>query len=367
MNRSKVILFSFIFLFTLTVQQSAIAHHVNEEDYWDFDVQPLPDNVIHYTFESSFLNPDNNLVGLNVYTPPGYENGGLGDRYPVIYLLHGVNGHEANYFTWYSSFAALYSQKSVLSLMEGTVTATPGLTLPQAIIVFVNGGKGSGYYDWSTPEHGPDSPFPIMSESIIIQELIPFVDSRFRTIPFRGGRAIEGFSMGGFGAVKFALEYPEQFCSAVSYGGSGFGASGKPSESVYNIVAANESEIDDYDVRIRLVRGANDGTPNDNAALKDFLDSQGISVVYETDRHDEFAPIKNASGQGVLDSPATSERLQIERAAAWLEQAGVTVPRNAEGDADALLEIKATTALYPHHLGDAELPKSIAPGDKVLL
>lgn len=263
-------------------RQEVAAHHVNEDDYWNFEVQPLPDNVTHYTFESSFLNPDNNVVGLNVYTPPGYEASGNNTRYPVIYLLHGVNGQEANYFSWYNSFAALYSQKSVLSLMEGTINPAPPLTLPEAIVVFVNGGKGSSYFDWSTPEHGPDSPFPIMAESIIIQELIPFVDGNFRTIPFRGGRAIEGFSMGGFGAVKFALEYPELFCSAVSYGGSGFEAHDEPSESVYNIATANKSALETYDVRIRLVRGENDGTPNDNQMVKDFLDGEGIEALYET-------------------------------------------------------------------------------------
>jgi pimeloyl-ACP methyl ester carboxylesterase len=166
--------------------------------------------------------------------------------------------------------------------MEGTVNSAPGLTLPEAIVVFVNGGRGSNYYDWSTPEHGPDSPFPIMSESIIIQELIPFVDSHFRTIPFRGGRAVEGFSMGGYGAVKFALEYPELFCSAVSYGGSGFDAHSKPSESIYNIVTANKSVLEAYDIRIRLVRGEDDDTPNDNQIVKDFLDAEGIVVAYET-------------------------------------------------------------------------------------
>jgi pimeloyl-ACP methyl ester carboxylesterase len=274
------IVFSFLILLMALSWQQAAAHHVNEDDYWNFIVKPLPDNVAHYTFESSFLNPPNNVVGLNVYTPPGYETSSV--RYPVIYLLHGVNGQEANYFSWYNSFAALYNQKSVLSLIEGTVNPAPGLTIPKAIVVFVNGGKGSGYYDWSTPEHGPDSPFPIMSESIIIRELIPFVDSNFRTIPFRGGRAIEGFSMGGFGAVKFALEYPELFCSAVSYGGSGFDSHAVPTESIYNIVAANKSTLENYDVRIRLARGEDDGTPNDNQSASNFLNAQDIMVEYET-------------------------------------------------------------------------------------
>ncbi|MCC6605509.1 MAG: hypothetical protein IT327_20040 [Anaerolineae bacterium] len=270
----RPIIFLFV-LFGLAVGGTAVALEIDEETYWN-NVQPLPANVAHYTFTSSFLKAPYNIVGLNVYTPPGYEASGNTRRYPVIYLLHGVNGSEANYFSWYSSFSTLYSQKSVLSLMEGTVNPTPGLTLPEAIIVFVNGGKGSGYYDWTTPEHGPNSDFPIMSESIIIKELIPFVDGRFRTIPFRGGRAIEGFSMGGYGAVKFALEYPHLFCSAVAYGGSGYDASLNPSESVYNVVTANKPALNTYDVRIRLVRGLQDGTPDDNAELKSFLDTQGI-------------------------------------------------------------------------------------------
>lgn len=271
-----------IFLLGAAVGGTAVAQTFSEEDYWNNDIQPLPANVTHHTFVSSFLKPPYNVVGLNVYTPPGYEAASNSQRYPVIYLLHGVNGSEANYFSWYTSNSALYNQKSVLSLMEGTVNPAPGLKLPEAIIVFVNGGKGSGYYDWTTPENGPNSDFPIMSESIIIKEVLPFVDGHFRTIPFRGGRAIEGFSMGGYGAVKFALEYPQLFCSAVSYGGSGYEASVNPAESVYNIVTANKPALNSYDVRIRLVRGLLDGTPNDNPELKSFLDAQGIFNVYET-------------------------------------------------------------------------------------
>jgi endo-1,4-beta-xylanase len=53
---------------------------------------------------------------------------------------------------------------------------------------------------------------------MIIKELIPYIDSHYRTIPKREARVIEGFSMGGFGALKFAFKYPELFCSVV--GGS---------------------------------------------------------------------------------------------------------------------------------------------------
>jgi S-formylglutathione hydrolase FrmB len=61
-------------------------------------------------------------------------------------------------------------------------------------------------------------------ESYIIQELIPEIDKKFRTIPNRPNRAIAGLSMGGFGAVKFGLKYPELFSLAGSFSGAIGGA-----------------------------------------------------------------------------------------------------------------------------------------------
>ncbi|QOJ00443.1 MAG: UDPGP type 1 family protein [Phycisphaeraceae bacterium] len=83
------------------------------------------------------------------------------------------------------------------------------------------------------------------------------------------------------------------------------------------------------------------------------------SVVYETDRVEEFAPIKNASG---LDSPESSARIQTARAARWLGSRGVRVPRNPAGDPDCTLEISPLTALEPADLGPDALPRVIERG-----
>ncbi|MEQ8850227.1 MAG: UDPGP type 1 family protein [Phycisphaerales bacterium] len=89
------------------------------------------------------------------------------------------------------------------------------------------------------------------------------------------------------------------------------------------------------------------------------------SIVYETDRVEEFAPIKNATGS---DSVETSRALQTERAARWLEAAGVTVPRHADGSVNATIEIGAMTALDADHLRQrGGLPDAIEPGAKVTL
>lgn len=85
------------------------------------------------------------------------------------------------------------------------------------------------------------------------------------------------------------------------------------------------------------------------------------SIVYETDRVDEFAPIKNAEGN---DSPASSARIQTERAARWLESAGVTIPRDASGEPKCTLEISPLFARTPEELASkkGELPGSIESG-----
>jgi S-formylglutathione hydrolase FrmB len=59
-----------------------------------------------------------------------------------------------------------------------------------------------------------------MGETTIIQELIPHIDKTYRTIAARHGRAIEGFSMGGRGATRLAIKYPQLFCSLFNQAGN---------------------------------------------------------------------------------------------------------------------------------------------------
>ncbi|MGP1309457.1 MAG: UTP--glucose-1-phosphate uridylyltransferase [Phycisphaerales bacterium] len=97
----------------------------------------------------------------------------------------------------------------------------------------------------------------------------------------------------------------------------------------------------------------------------DALPKCGRSLVMETLRVEEFAPIKNASG---VDSPESSARIQTERAARWLEAAGVSIPRNADGLANCTLEISPRTAMT---MGDLQkhlnLPSKVGPGESLAI
>ncbi|MBD0326703.1 MAG: esterase family protein [Pyrinomonadaceae bacterium] len=113
-------------------------------------------------------------------------------RYPVLYLLHGYSGHYENWarLTKLAEYASQYN-----------------------FIIVTPEGNNGWYVDSasvSTDKY----------ESYFLQELIPDVESRYRTTGTREGRAIAGLSMGGYGALKFGFKYPEMFAFAASLSGA---------------------------------------------------------------------------------------------------------------------------------------------------
>ena len=56
-------------------------------------------------------------------------------------------------------------------------------------------------------------------QDYLIFDLIPYIDNHYRTIASRGGRAIAGTSMGGFGAMLLGLKYPDHFVAVASVSG----------------------------------------------------------------------------------------------------------------------------------------------------
>jgi UDP-N-acetylglucosamine/UDP-N-acetylgalactosamine diphosphorylase len=114
----------------------------------------------------------------------------------------------------------------------------------------------------------------------------------------------------------------------------------------------------------RTVEPADPNAIKFEAFIFDALGLAKKSLVMETSRTEEFAPLKNATGE---DSPAWSHQIQSNRNGDWLEKFGVKVPRKPNGDVDARIEIAAETALEADDLADTELPREIKSGEEVLL
>lgn len=88
------------------------------------------------------------------------------------------------------------------------------------------------------------------------------------------------------------------------------------------------------------------------------------SMVWETERVEEFAPIKNATG---ADSAESSHALQYERAARWVEAAGGRVPRSDDGEPACRIEITAASALACGDLVPDQLPSGFEAGEQYIL
>ena len=81
----------------------------------------------------------------------------------------------------------------------------------------------------------------------------------------------------------------------------------------------------------------------------DALPMAKKSVILQTLRAEEFAPVKNATG---VDSAEVTYQMMIDRAAGWLESAGVNVPRKVDGKPDCVLEIAPSFALFREEIKD---------------
>ncbi|MBN1804971.1 MAG: UDPGP type 1 family protein [Sedimentisphaerales bacterium] len=97
----------------------------------------------------------------------------------------------------------------------------------------------------------------------------------------------------------------------------------------------------------------------------DALPLSEKSVIFQTLRDQEFAPVKNKTG---VDSAESSRQMQIERWAGWLEKAGIKFPRKEDGSPDAIIEIAANFAIEPDDIKEKidEIPQ-IKPGDTIYL
>ena len=97
----------------------------------------------------------------------------------------------------------------------------------------------------------------------------------------------------------------------------------------------------------------------------DALPLASNSIILQTVRSEEFGPVKNAAG---LDSAETAREMMAARAAAWLEDAGIAVPKKPDGSADVTIEIAPDFALHKNDIKAKinQIPQ-IKPKDKLYL
>ncbi|GAA4410136.1 alpha/beta hydrolase-fold protein [Nibrella viscosa] len=136
----------------------------------------------------------NRAIRYSIYLPPDYYTSNR--RYPVVYLLHGYTDDETAWVQFGEADRIIDE-----NIKSGE--------LPPMIVVMPDAGLTWYMNDYQNK---------VRYEDMFVQELIPHVDSTYRTRTKRDYRAISGLSMGGHGSLLLAMHHPELFgaCAALS-------------------------------------------------------------------------------------------------------------------------------------------------------
>ena len=138
-------------------------------------------------------------VDYNVYLPPGYDSGD--DRYPVVYLLHGRGDTSAAWPRVASDLDELINAGDLQPIIA---------VMPDAPW----NDRGSWYTDSLYTGDAASGP-GVKVETALAVDLVDHIDETFRTVDDREARAVGGYSMGGAGALRFALAHQADFSAGM--------------------------------------------------------------------------------------------------------------------------------------------------------
>jgi S-formylglutathione hydrolase FrmB len=171
-----------------------------------------------------FAKTANSWRHIFVYTPPGYDTN-TSIRYPVLYLQHGGGEDERVWIEMgrtnviLDNLLAQGKVKSMIVVMETSAVGTPGGAGTGAP---AGAGRGAGFGGFGGPGGGPYG-------QLMVNDLIPWVDSNFRTLADKDHRAMAGLSMGGMQTASVTMVNLDKFSYIGLFSGGaamGFGPGG---------------------------------------------------------------------------------------------------------------------------------------------
>ncbi len=199
-----------------------------------------------------------------VYTPPGYQQNST-TRYPVVYLQHGSFEDETGWAV----------QGKANLILDNLIAAKKAVPM---IIVMDNG------YAYKAQDGAATSRQVSVFEEVVVNEIIPMIDGKFRTLADREHRAIAGLSMGANQTMRIVMNHLDVFSH---YGGFS-GTSNYPSTDAVDPATFLDGKFNDAaNVNKKLkVLWLGLGTkepapfPGSVGAFRAMLDKQGINYVY---------------------------------------------------------------------------------------
>ncbi len=229
-----------------------------------YDGQPVPHGEIRtHWYHSKSLNT---LRRLTIYTPPGYD-ADTKTRYPVLYLFHGANADEN---TWYRI-------GRVNLILDNLLAA--GKTKPFLVVMPFGYGVPPGASGGAQPGSpvGPGQNTAQFSRDLI-EDVIPFVQSKYRASTDRAQRAIGGLSMGGGQSLSIGLNHLELF----SYVGGFSAAVGAAAEfpKTYSTLIAEPAAANKKLKLLWVGCGTDDSLFAASKGVSEFLTSHSITHTF---------------------------------------------------------------------------------------
>jgi enterochelin esterase family protein len=148
---------------------------------------------------------------MHIYTPPGYEEGK--GKYPVFYLLHGAGDSDDS---WSSEGRAGF-------ILDNLIAAKKAV--PMIVVMPAGHTRGAGM-GFSQPRPGSATP-PDEFTQDFTTDIMPYVESHYRTINDRAHRAIAGLSMGGMQTLNIAIPHLKNFAYIGVFSSGLFGIVGQ--------------------------------------------------------------------------------------------------------------------------------------------
>jgi len=165
-------------------------------------VQSTPENHVEYgSLQSAALGKE---LKFAIQYPPSYKADSK-HVYPVLYFLHGMFGNERE-FERRGVAAAITRLREEGKIGEFVIVSPAGENS-----FYLNAKNGAQY------------------EDAIVKDLIPYIEKNYRVMNTQSGRAIQGISMGGWGALLLAVKHPEMFSTVTTHSAALFSELPHPS------------------------------------------------------------------------------------------------------------------------------------------
>jgi enterochelin esterase family protein len=203
---------------------------------------------------------------MHVYTPPGYETNQ--EKYPVFYLLHGAGDSD-------DSWTSVGRANFILDNLIAAGTAKP------MIVVMPAGHTSSAGFGAGRGRGGPGGapPRDEFAEDFV-NDIMPYIEKHYRTLPDRAHRAMAGLSMGGGQTMGIAFAHLDKFAyiGVYSSGIFGGGASGWETQRAQMLDDATLKK----DLKlVWLSTGSQDGLISTSKATVETLKKHGFEPVFK--------------------------------------------------------------------------------------